>query len=240
MHTQHIIYGGLAFLATFGGACLPLIWAGPGGKRVKVFANVGAGILLGMSLLHMMPASAEILPNTFSGWFLGGFLILFGLERFVMIHSCEEHGCNYHTIGLGAFFGLAVHSFFDGLALMSSFHGTHMGEMVLMAVLAHKVPAGFTLASLLKLAGYSSRQILLFSCGVAIATPLGMGIVGFLVAEGQAPNITGILLALSAGTFLYIAACDLIPEFHQKEGRGGRTVFFLAGIGLSVLATFLE
>ena len=41
----------------------------------------------------------------FGAWMMAGFLLLLVLERFMMVHACEEHGCDYHTVGLAAFVG---------------------------------------------------------------------------------------------------------------------------------------
>ena len=52
-----------------------------------------------------------------------------------------------------------------------------------------------------------------------------------------------LLLAFTAGGFIYIATVDLIPELH-KEVRVGKSalqlVFLMAGITLMALFTLLE
>ena len=55
------------------------------------------------------------------------------------------------------------------------------------------------------------------SIAVALATPLGALISLTFIGDISEP-ILGLLLALAGGSFLYIAASDLIPETHEKKG----------------------
>src|SRR5436305_1557512 len=109
-----LTYSGLIFLTAFLGGAIPLMIPGVKDESLKLFVSLGAGLLLGMALMHMLPESAKLVPDSFGIWFLVGFCLLFVLERFVMVHACEEHGCDYHTIGIAAFVGLTVHGLIEG------------------------------------------------------------------------------------------------------------------------------
>ena len=151
-----------------------------------------------------------------------------------MIHACEEHGCHYHTVGMAAFSGLAIHGVIEGLALGSSLVLPPLAFLVLVAILAHKAPSGFALTSILRLAGKSKRQILLFSLGVALSGPLGLLLAYFFLQSQEYQSAAGCLLALSAGTFVYIGACDLLPELHRASGEKlKRLAVFILGLLIS-------
>ena len=231
------LYGSLIFATAFSGGALPLLVPQFKDEALKHFVSLGAGLLLGMAVLHMLPEAAHMVPDTFAVWFLAGFLLLFVLERFIMVHACEEHACDYHTIGVAAFAGLTVHGLIEGFALASTLIATQVGPLVLLAILAHKVPAGVALTSILRLGSKSVKQILLFVAGVALSGPVGLALAyGFLKnANIDAP--AGILLSMSSGTFLYIAACDLIPEVHRTDkDKMLRLALFFVGVGLSYLS----
>jgi zinc transporter ZupT len=105
-----------------GGTSLPFLF-----KRRKkderlfrFFVSFGGGVLLGAAFLHMIPCAAELSGESVGFFILLGFLSLYLLESFVFSHSCEEHDCDYHTIGLVAAVGLSVHNFVNGVALRSS------------------------------------------------------------------------------------------------------------------------
>ena len=71
-------------------------------------------------------------------------------------------------------------------------------------------------------------------------------IVGVIIAFLLSHYVDGmvqVLIPFAAGTFIYIAGSDLIPELH-KENKLSQTlpqlVFFLIGIGLMATLLFLE
>lgn len=232
------LYAGAAFLTAFVGGVIPVLLPGLPERALRLFVSVGAGLLIGIAILHMVPESAEMIPETFSLWLLFGFLLLLVLERFVMVHACEENHCDYHTIGLAAFLGLTVHGIIEGCALASSFLTAGIGPLVLVAILAHKAPAAFALTSILRLGKRSDRQVLAFTIGVSASVPLGMALAYGFLRMGGIPNSAGVLLAISAGTFLYIAACDLLPELHRSgEDRGKRLAAFLFGVGITLFSS---
>lgn len=227
------------FLGTFIGGVIP-------GRirlsesRLQLGVALGAGLLLGMALVHMVPEAAELLPAGFGFWLLAGFLVILIVERFAMVHACDETHCNYHTIGVAAFVGLTVHGLIEGAALASSLVVPDIGPMVLIAILSHKLPSGLVLASILKLSGKSPAQSLVFVAGVSASGPVGLYLSYLFLSHASLSSTAGALLAASAGTFLYIGACDLLPELHRGEkGRWRRLISFLIGIGISLLGGLL-
>lgn len=231
-------YATLIFLAALAGGLLPLFISKTREEPMRLAITFGAGLLLGMAFMHMIPEAAEIAPHSFGYWFMGGFVLLLILERFIMVHACEEHGCHYHTVGVAAFAGLTIHGIMEGFALGSTLSMTtkDLGPLVLVAILSHKVPAGFALTAILRMAKLSKTRITLFIIGVALSGPLGIALSLGLI-EQNLPGVTGNLLAFSAGSFLYIGACDLLPEMHHKEGgKLPRLAFFLIGVALSAMS----
>lgn len=234
---QSFLYALAIFTTAQIGGLVPVFLTRLDENLLKLFVTFGAGLLLGMSLLHMLPEASHLIPNQFGIWFLAGFLILLVLERFIMVHACEEHGCNYHTIGLTAFLGLTIHGLIEGFALASSLLVSGLGPLVLVAILSHKAPAGFALTSILRLSGKTRNQIILFVTGVSLSGPVGLLLAHFLLKAEDVEVMSGVLLAISAGTFLYIAACDLLPELHKNDGeKSKRLVAFFFGIFLSLVS----
>ena len=117
-----------------------------------------------------------------------------------------------------------------------------LATAVLIGILVHKIPSGATLGSLLTLAKKSPKQILFFVTGVALSAPIGlMGAAWYLSHSVVMPQISGVMLAASAGTFLYIATCDLIPEIHHNDhDKLMRLVMFSVGVLVAVLSAHTE
>src|SRR2546428_614676 len=80
------------------------------------------------------------------------------------------------------------------------------GLLLFAAIVLHKAPEGFAIASVVLATRGTRRQALLASAAVGLATLVG----GFSILGVQA--LVGPALALSAGVTLYVAASDLVPE----------------------------
>jgi ZIP family zinc transporter/zinc and cadmium transporter len=127
---------------------------------------------------------------------------------------------------ISALVGLSMHTFFDGVSIASGFLiSVPLGILVSCAVMLHKIPEGFTVASIALASGRGKRGALVASCTLAAATLLGvLGMNRFAGALGYA-------LPLSTGVTLYVAASDLMPEVNESRGIRMALVVFL-GVAL--------
>ncbi len=191
---------------------------------------VGAGFMLAVALLEMLPegmAGTRHAP-------------LFALAGYGLIHACEHvlaphfhFGEEVHaeamigsTASVAAFAGLMVHSFIDGLSIAGGVaSGPFLGALIFLGVALHSIPAGFTMGSVMLAAGRSRRAAVLSSALIGAAILAGTCSI-FAIGRGN-PALVGALLSLSAGSFLYIAATDLIPLVNAMEGR--RTTWAILG-----------
>jgi ZIP family zinc transporter/zinc and cadmium transporter len=130
--------------------------------------------------------------------------------------------------------GLGVHTLFDGVAIAAGFMvSPTLGGVLFLAVIVHKIPEGFTIASIMLAGGYSRPAAILSGAALGVLTLAGAVLTG-LIAEQH----VGYALALSAGVTIYIAASDLIPEVNREGGPAlAWTVF--AGLLSFVLADWL-
>lgn len=223
--------------------------------RMHLVLSFSAGVLLGAAFFHMLPEAIEVggLPSLY--WALGGFVFLFLLERYVLIHWCkEEPECEVHgphgeedgkqphahgTMGMAALIGMSLHTLTDGFALGTAL-AAGIGGSVFLAILLHKLPSSFSLASILLHERYAARRTLLLTGIFALMLPLGA--VLFLVVERFVPHdVFGPrALGFSAGTFLHLAVADLIPDLHRnKAERLPLSLALLAGILLMVAVGWL-
>jgi zinc transporter ZupT len=63
---------------------------------------------------------------------------------------------------------------------------------------------------------------------------LGLLLAYFFLQSQEYQSAAGCLLALSAGTFVYIGACDLLPELHRASGEKlKRLAVFILGLLIS-------
>jgi zinc transporter ZupT len=105
--------------------------------------------------------------------------------------------------------------------------------VIFVAIFLHKIPEGFTVASLMLASGQSRRAAFISSAILGGATLLGMGLM--FVLRGAVADA----LPLSAGVTLYVAASDLIPEVNREPGvRMALLVFLGVAILLGLKALF--
>jgi len=232
-----ILYSSMVFVLALAGAAVPfLVRRGPKDRRFRFFVSFGAGVLIGAAFLHMLPHAAELSGEAVGLWVLLGFLFLYLLETFTFSHSCEEHGCSYHTIGHVAAVGLAIHNFVNGVALGSAVQVPALGLWVFLATAAHKVPEFFSLSSIL-LAGRRSRTTVLGVALVVALTLLAGALLSGWVLSGGGDRVLGAALGFSAGTFIHLATADLVPEVHHlRQARWVHLAAFLGGIAVMALS----
>jgi zinc and cadmium transporter len=221
-------YSGAIVASAFFGALWPVLTEGR--KRMVLFLAFAAGVMLGAAFFHMLPEVFESGGAWAVGFVPVGFVGLFLLERYVLVHACEEPpGCEEHAhqpaFGMTAFLGLSVHTLFDGVALASAVT-EGIGAMAFLAIVAHKVPSSLSLASILRAEGRSRARVLWLVLAFGLMVPLGAVLYYGLEQVAHWPRLTPAALAFSAGTFLYIAVSDLLPHIN-RHGRDRK----LANIG---------
>ena len=190
------------------------------------FVALGAGFMLAAAVLEMMPVSAGM-TSMAPVLVLAGYLLIHLVEHTVVRHfhfGEETHPQHVGGVGISALVGLSIHSFFDGISIASGFIiSPRLGLLLFVAIVLHKAPEGFTIASIM-LASGSSRMIAQLS-SIAVGAA---GIVGAL-AVYPLRNHVGEGLAFSAGVTLYVAASDLIPEVNRTE-RSPVAVMVFVGV----------
>src|SRR3989338_4603437 len=120
LYQSLVTFGLLAILLTLLGGAIPLLrrWKE---DHLHTFVSFSAGVLIATAFLHLMPDAISRGNPLWVGFcILVSFLFLFILEKFIMLHPCEETHCDYHTMGMAAFAGMLTHTFFDGFALGSA------------------------------------------------------------------------------------------------------------------------
>ncbi|NCO58635.1 MAG: hypothetical protein COW73_11075 [Nitrospirae bacterium CG18_big_fil_WC_8_21_14_2_50_70_55] len=217
------------------------LWIHWHGEGLRLVVSMAAGIFFGAAFLHMIPEATELVGHAVGAYLLAGFLLLYLAENFVLGGGCAHgEGCDYHQLGLVSFFGLSIHSLVEGIALGTSSAVGGLGMVVFVAILGHKAPETFTLASLLLHGHYSRRRVVLLVAGISATVPVGVAIATLLQRQIPATAM-GALVALSAGTFLHIATDDMLPHVHEhKEGRGRALAALLVGIAVMAVAALGE
>jgi zinc and cadmium transporter len=220
-----------------------------GQTALRYLIALGAGFMLAAVFLKIIPESIEIWPgeaHTPMLWLLAGYLLIQFFEHTVAPHfhfgeeTHEEAMLAQHAAlaGVGA---LIIHAFFDGVSIaVASLVSTQLGVLIFIAILLHKLPEGFTVASMMLAAKRSPRSALMASFSIGLATLLGVALVLLFqnIAVYSRP-LSYYVLPLSGGVTLYVAASDLIPEVNKREGGILTSLIVFAGVALLYLTELL-
>jgi zinc and cadmium transporter len=246
-------YAGAILAGSVAGGMLPLMGRM---ERSDALLSFSAGVMLGAAFLHMLPEAVEGAGLGAIPFVLVGFLFLFLLERFVLVHVCAEPGlarlpeaaaaarahvgrgheatgCEVHSLGLAAFVGLSLHTLVDGFALGAANAEPALGLFVFLAILAHKIPSSFSLSAILRAEGHGRSRALAMNASFALMVPLGAALYLALREVFPAQRFTALALAASSGTFLHLALSDILPDLHRRGGSKLRlSAALLTGIAV--------
>ena len=202
---------------------------------LKYFVALGAGFMLATALVEMVPASLELRGRSAGFLVLLGYLVIHFFEHTVTPHfhfGEETHRDQFVQAhkGYSVLMGLIIHTFFDGIAIASGFIiSDWLGWVIFMAVFLHKIPEGFTIASVM-LASGRSRGIA-WGASVILGAATLAGVMTMAVFRHQ----VAFGLPLSAGVTIYVAASDLIPEVNREPGVGMALIVFVGVVFLFLL-----
>jgi zinc transporter ZupT len=218
--------GLVAGLADYLGGFL-LVRRSPSSKALRYFVALGAGFMLGAAVLEMFPESMVINARWAPILILSGYCGVHLLEHTLVPHfhfGAETHAHEFLSArtSYSVLMGLATHTFFDGVAIGSGFVlSSWLGWVLFFAVFLHKVPEGFTMASVMLAGGRSSAMALNSALFLGAMTVLGVLVINL------EPSWVRVGLPLSAGVTIYVAATDLVPEVNREPGIKMALVFFV-------------
>ena len=223
-------------------------------KLLKYILALGAGFMLSVVFIDVLPEvielwqknekslSAEILIYPMM-LLLAGYLLTQFFEHTIAphIHLGEEMHADHLISTKSAYTavgGLLIHTFFDGVSIAAAAQvDFKVGILVFLAILLHKFPEGFTIASMILAAGKDKKEVVVATSLIGATTLLGVLLfyfvgshVGFSVAYA---------LPMASGVTLYVAASDLIPEVNHHGGKSPLvSLSVFAGVALFFVLHF--
>jgi ZIP family zinc transporter/zinc and cadmium transporter len=237
MNILSFISAVIAALATVIGGMMILLKPKWDHHVLRYSISFGAGFMLGAAALAMIPASLTLTDKA-PLFFLAGYLTIHFFEHTIVPHF--HFGEEVHSevmknpfVGYSSIFGLSIHTLFDGISIGSGFViSPALGLLIFGAVILHKLPEGFTIASIMMASGRSHRAAIGASSILAVSTLLGALLISFF------SNVVKFTLPFSAGVTFYIAATDLVPIVNESKGLRYSFAFF-SGILIFYLTELL-
>ena len=206
--------------------------------------SFSAGSLLGGAFIHLLPESIEsgiaIVPLAA----VFGILAFFILEKIVHWRHCHQPTCKEHPHPLATMnlVGDAFHNFLDGIIIATSYIvSIPLGIATTIAVLLHEIPQEVGDFGVLIYAGYSKGKALFMNFLISLTAIFG-GIIGLILSK-NIESFASVMIAFTAGGFIYIATADLIPEMKKDIGIKKTTIQLIGlilGIGIMLAMTLME
>ncbi len=187
-------------------------------RLLPLLVSYATGSLLGGAFLGLIPHALEhgspgaVLPFVFAG-----IVLFFILEKLVIWRHCHVEQCDIHSAaGPLIIIGDSVHNFADGVIIAAAFlTSTELGIAATIAVVAHEIPQEVGDFAILLDSGYSVRRAFLLNAASSGASIVGG--VGAYFLLSQLASLLPYVMAVSAASFIYIAAADLIPGLHRQS-----------------------
>ena len=214
-------------------------------RVVLLLVSFSAWALLGDVFIHLFPEMIRSGSRTIwtSVFVLAG--IFFGLFTEKVIHRNHCHmpitKTHVHPFAIMNLVWDTVHNFIDGLIIWASYLvSIPVGLATSIAVLFHEIPQEIGDFGVLVHGWFTKKKALTINFLTALSAFLGVIIA--LILWNYIGGLTSFLIPFAAGSFIYIAGSDLIPELHKHNWLAqifGQLIFFLLGIGVMLCLLFL-
>jgi zinc and cadmium transporter len=189
-------------------------------------------------VVHFLPELFEDGGADVGVFILAGFLMQIVLDFY---STGLEHGhfhsdrFRQHTFPVAAIAGLYVHAFFEGLPV-SLQSDEQSSNMLLIAIVLHKIPITIVLYSLLYTLHIKARNMWIAIILFALVSPLGTA-VGQFVPGLHAVSVY--LTAFATGIFLHVSTTILFESSHNHKYNLAKLAVVALGMGLAYLSLVL-
>ena len=202
---------------------------------LQYFLALGAGYMLAVAFLEVIPESVRLSGETALLYVLIGFFLVHLFEHTIAPHfhfgeETHHEEFSHEHAAKTVLLGLTIHTFFDGVAIAAGFLvSTWLGAVLFVAIFLHKLPEGFTIASV-ALASGQGRRNAIFGAGLLGAATLA-GVLLTTALQGQLKYA----LPLSGGVSVYVAATDLLPEVNREPNWRMALLVFVGVASLLIM-----
>ncbi len=216
-------------------------------KILIYFVSFSVGALFGDVFIHLIPEIAESgFTINSSLYILFGILFSFIVEKFFQWRHChnpltKEH---VHTFAKMNLVGDMLHNFIDGLIIgVSYLVSVPVGIASTIAIVFHEIPQEIGDFGVLLKGGFSKFKALVMNFVTALTAVLGAVVA--LLLSSKIGGMVDFLIPFAAGSFIYIAGSDLIPELHKEDAHDEKKallqmIMFVLGIIVMCFLLLLE
>ena len=217
-----VSFGLIAALVTSLGLAAVALRSDWSARQSGLFALSAGGMLITLSLLHIIPevmaAGRDAARFVLAGFF-AGLLMSFAMRTFFAEGRTQSRAEAFTPL-----VAVGIHSFFDGVIYSVSFAASFQsGVYASLGLILHEFAEGIIAFAILSRHGFRVREALLWAfIAAAATTPLGALVSGLFVSELGTDTLIA-LYALSAGLLIYVATGPMmkpLDETHPLRALG--------------------
>lgn len=204
--------------------------------------TLATGVFLGAALLHMLPESNALFRSMgyqypFAFIITGTVFLLFLWFEHLGKELYHHHNAEHPAFAILAWGMLSIHSLMLGAALGLAHHNSII-IMLFFAIITHKWAESFAIAVQLNKSALSTEKSLIFFLLFSLMTPLGIYF-GWYFGHGVETHsvFDPILIAASAGTFLYLGTLHGLERCVMVERCCNLRDFTFVIIGFLLMAS---
>jgi zinc and cadmium transporter len=212
-------------------------------KLTPLLVALAAGGMIGDAFLHLIP---EADPQSYI-WIIVGICCFYLLETLLHWHHHHDQIDNqkHHHIGIMSVVADSLHNFFDGLGIAAAFViSPAVGIATTIAFVIHEIPQELGDYAIYISSGWSRKKALLINFLSGLCSVLGTIFGIFMISFWQ--SLETPMIMITAGSLIYIALTDLIPEsnkqnmHHHKSFRFSVFISFVIGVFLMYSLIYIE
>ena len=234
-----VSFGLLAAVVTSLGLAAVALRSEWSARQSGLFALAAGGMLITMSLLHIVPealGAGHGAAKFVLGGFFAGLLLSFAMRTFF-----PEGAGQARAEAFTPLLAVGVHSFFDGVIYSVSFAASFQsGVYASLGLILHEFAEGIIAFTILSRHGFRVKEALVWAfIAAAATTPLG-ALVSSLFVNGLGAETITALYALSAGLLIYVATGPMMEPLKEASpvramgSLGAGVVFALAVLALPI------
>ena len=214
--------GLLTAVANILGSALAVLQREPSRRFTAAALGLSGGFVLAAALLEMVPESLTRGP-AMPGFVAMGYLLVFLIEQFTNVHLHSLPDDAHHlrvpvATGIASLIAFNVHDLVDGLAIGAGMIANpELGMLIFLAVLLHEIPAGFVIAAIMRGSGWSRWASMVAGGSLGLVTLIGIVLPFWAWRVDR--YFADVLLALAAGSFIYVGATLLVPLSEAGKSR---------------------
>lgn len=198
--------------------------------------SFAAGVMITVSIIDLIPESANYLNKTFkiiptilisSIFIVLGIIISMTIDKYI---NKDREG-ELYKVGIISMIAIILHNIPEGIATyLSTENNFKLGLSLTIAIALHNIPEGISIAIPIYYGTKSRGKALLYTLFSALSEPLGALLAYIFISKIINNNIMGILMSLIAGIMIQISFYELLPASFKYKNKKQSILYLIVGI----------